>query len=142
MERTPGGGGTAPGPGARGRSPVEAADLDRARRPGVPKERPPEPWPNSRPVPRRMTAEPAVPRHGRPGKTMPPVYGTSTPPRGVSGALRRAAYRLPDHFTNHWLLLLAADRVEAAGLRLRRALRLALPALAVALVARRLLRAR
>jgi hypothetical protein len=127
-------------PPLRGRPPVEAVDLDRANRPGVPKERPPQPWPNSRPVPERMTARPSVPRHGRPGKPMPPVYGTAVPLRGVSGAIRAAAYRLPDHVTNHWTLLMLADGVEAWGRRARRLLWLAVPAVALVLVARTLAR--
>jgi hypothetical protein len=99
------------------RSPVEPVDLDPSRRPGVPKERPPQPWPNSRFPPQRMTAAPSAPRHGRPNKPMPPVYGTAVPPRGVSGALRKAAYRYPDHVATHWLMLLLADRVDSWGTR-------------------------
>lgn len=41
------------------------------------------------------------------------VFGTSVPPRGLSGAMRRAAYRIPEHYTTHWLALLLADRVDA-----------------------------
>src|SRR5690606_6810186 len=41
-----------------------------------------------------------------------PVFGTAQPPHGVSGALRRAAYRLPERRARHWLLLLLADRVD------------------------------
>lgn len=125
------------GSAQRGR-PFEAVDLDRANRPGVPKERPPQPWPNSRAVPERMTARSAVPKHGRPGKPMPPVYSTAVPLRGVSGAIRKAAYRLPDHHTNHWMLLMLADGVEAWGRRARKLLLYAVPAVALALVARSL----
>lgn len=129
------------GEGARigGRAPVEAADLDPARRPGVPSERPPQPWPNSRFPPQHMTAEPAVPGHGRPGKQMPPVYGTAVPLRGLSGAIRKAAYGYPDHVAAHWLLLLLGDRVDAWGTRAWRLLRVGAPAAAVALLARRML---
>ncbi|MGC4000239.1 MAG: hypothetical protein QM767_23490 [Anaeromyxobacter sp.] len=117
--------------------PFEAVDLDRANRPGHPKERAPQPWPNSRPDPVRQRGRSAVPRHGRAHKPFPPVFSTALPPRGLSGAIRRAAYRLPDHVTNHWLLLLLADRVESWGKRTRRALAVAVPAAAAALLVRR-----
>jgi hypothetical protein len=41
-----------------------------------------------------------------------PVFGTAQPARGLSGAMRRAAYRLPEHRAARWALLLAADRVD------------------------------
>jgi hypothetical protein len=128
---------TRPAAAARPRPPVEAVDLDPANRPGVPKERRPEPWPNSRFPPRRMTARPSVPKHGRLGKPMPPVYSTEVPLRGVSGAVRRMAYRYPDHVPSHWLLLLLGDRVDAWGSRARRVLPFAIPALALLFVATR-----
>ncbi len=129
-----------PGPGeATGRRspPVEAVDLDPANRPGVPRERDPRPWPNSRPQPARMRGEPATPRHGRPGKPMTPVFSTANPPRGLSGLIRRAAYRLPDHYTNHWLLLLLADRVQSWTRRARNAALVVVPAAAIVLALRR-----
>lgn len=49
-----------------------------------------------------------------------PVFGTSVPLRGVSGAIRRLAYeRFSEARAAHWLLLLAGDRVDAAESRLR-----------------------
>ena len=126
-----------------GRSPVEAVDLDPARRPGVPAERPPQPWPNARfPVARMRGRPSSVPRHGRPGKTMPPVYGTAVPLRGLSGIIRRAAYRLPDHATMHWLLLMLGDRVDSWGTRAWRAVGIVTPFALVGLVASRVLRPR
>jgi hypothetical protein len=122
-----------------GRPPVEAVDRDRAQRPGVPKERPPQPWPNARPHPARMSAPPSVPTHGRPNKQLPPVYSTAVPPRGLNGLIRRAAYRIPDHRASHWLVLMLADRVQAVGRQGTIALWFVLPALAVAVVGRRLL---
>jgi hypothetical protein len=46
----------------------------------------------------------------RPGLT--PVFGTSTPPRGLSGMMRRAAFKFSENDLRHWLILLAADRVN------------------------------
>ncbi len=42
----------------------------------------------------------------------PAVFGTSTPPSGVSGMMRRAAFRFSENDWWHWLLLLGADRVN------------------------------
>ena len=42
----------------------------------------------------------------------PAVVGTSVPPRGVSGALRRLAFRWSESNWLHWLILLGADRVD------------------------------
>jgi hypothetical protein len=42
------------------------------------------------------------------------VFGTSAPPRGLSGAIRKYAYRrFSEGRAAHWLLLLGADRVDA-----------------------------
>jgi hypothetical protein len=40
------------------------------------------------------------------------VFGTSTPPRGVSGMIRRHAFRYSESEWAHWLMLMAADRVN------------------------------
>jgi hypothetical protein len=40
------------------------------------------------------------------------VFGTSTPPSGVSGALRRIAFRYSESSYGHWLPLMLADRVS------------------------------
>jgi hypothetical protein len=47
----------------------------------------------------------------RPGVTR--VFGTSTPPRGLSGVLRRYAFRFSEGSSGHWLTLILADRVNA-----------------------------
>lgn len=41
------------------------------------------------------------------------VFGTVTPPSGLSGQLRRHAFRYSEGNWNHWLTLLLADRVNA-----------------------------
>jgi len=46
----------------------------------------------------------------RPGITS--VFGTSTPPRGLSGAIRRYAFRYSEATTAHWMGLILADRVD------------------------------
>ena len=40
------------------------------------------------------------------------VYGTSMPPRGLSGMIRRLAFRSSESSYGHWLPLLIADRVN------------------------------
>ncbi len=87
-------------------------DLDPKDRPAVPKEsfdpgatgahwhfpeRQAERWP------REMS-----PEH----RMLPPVFGTSCPPKGLSGAIRRYAYRYSEGRLSHWLLLVLGDRVD------------------------------
>ena len=97
----------------RARIPGWGADLDPADRPSVPREQPalgtgahwdfperqPETWPRERSV------EHAI---------LPPVFGTTCPPKGLSGVIRRYAYsRFSEARAAHWLLLIAADRVDS-----------------------------
>ena len=41
------------------------------------------------------------------------VFGTSTPPSGLSGMIRRYAFKYSESHYGHWLPLLLADRVNA-----------------------------
>ncbi len=45
-------------------------------------------------------------------KVLPAALGTSTPPRGLSGVLRRQAFRFSESQWGHWLLLMLADRID------------------------------
>src|SRR5829696_4720127 len=104
----------------RARIPGWGVDLDPADRPAVPRERfdPaatgahwefPERQPETRP--RERSIEHAF---------LTPVFGTTAPPRGVSGAIRRYSYaRFSEARAAHWLLLIAADRVDAWESHLR-----------------------
>lgn len=40
------------------------------------------------------------------------VFGTTVPPAGLSGAIRRAAFNFSENSYGHWLPLMAADRVQ------------------------------
>ena len=40
------------------------------------------------------------------------VFGTSTPPSGPSGAIRRLAFKYSESSYGHWLPLMLADRVS------------------------------
>lgn len=42
----------------------------------------------------------------------PAVFGTSTPPSGLSGAIRRLAFRWSESNWLHWLMLMGADRIN------------------------------
>jgi len=46
----------------------------------------------------------------RPGVTR--VFGTSTPPAGLSGAIRRYAYKYSEATATHWMTLILADRID------------------------------
>jgi hypothetical protein len=109
-----------PSESLRARIPGWGADLDPADRPSVPKlrwqadktgahwdfpERQPEKWPRERSIEHAF---------------LTPVFGTSCPPKGLSGALRKLSYRrYSEGRAAHWLLLLAADRVDAWESHLR-----------------------
>jgi hypothetical protein len=44
---------------------------------------------------------------------LPPVFGTTCPPKGLSGVIRKYAYaKYSEGRAAHWLLLMAADRVD------------------------------
>jgi hypothetical protein len=97
----------------RARIPGWGVDLDPKDRPSVPRERfdlnqsgahwhfperQPEKWPRERSIEHRF---------------LTPVFGTSCPPKGISGLMRRRAYAFSEARAAHWLILLAADRVDA-----------------------------
>lgn len=86
-------------------------DLDPKDRPAYPKEvfnrntgahwtypeEQPELWPREK-----------SPEHAQ----LTPVFGTTQPLKGLSGAIRKAAYNLSEGRASHWLLLIFADRVD------------------------------
>ena len=49
----------------------------------------------------------------RPGLTR--VFGTTLPPSGASGVLRRIAFKYSESDMRHWVLLMMADRVQMVG---------------------------
>lgn len=56
-------------------------------------------------VPRERSIE-----HAR----LTPVFGSTCPTKGLSGVLRRQAFTFSEGRAAHWLILLAADRVDVA----------------------------
>jgi hypothetical protein len=85
-------------------------DLGPTARPGVPRERRAGDtlWHGEPPEPQRGAA--LLSRSGV--RTPTPVFGTAQPARGLSGAVRRLAYGIPEHRAGRWALLLAADRLD------------------------------
>lgn len=88
------------------------ADLKREDRPAVPMERSPPridvPWddpPPQQPVTVEILRSIERPEYSR-------TFGTRCPPKGLSGMLRRAAFRHSENDLRHWLTLIAADRVN------------------------------
>jgi hypothetical protein len=100
-----------------------AVDTSIARRPGHPMEREPEPIANAHWLkPDRQPPQAGVLMD--PSRTeLTATFGTEHPPRGVSGMLRRAAYKLPDYRARRWALLIFADRVDALEAKLVRTLK-------------------
>jgi hypothetical protein len=100
----------------RARIPGWGVDLDPADRPSFPRERFDPgatgahwefPDRQEELQPRERSIE-----HG----ILPPVFGTVAPLHGVSGLIRRTAYkRYSEARLAHWLLLIAGDRVDALG---------------------------
>ncbi|MDB5900774.1 MAG: hypothetical protein JWP22_1884 [Ramlibacter sp.] len=88
------------------------ADLDPAMRPAVPMERTPQRFVTIAENIDRQPDRGVKVFHSteRPGMT--PVYGTAQPPSGVSGLIRKAAFRHSENDLRHWLMLLFADRVN------------------------------
>lgn len=102
--------------------PEHAVDADKARRPGHPMEQGPEPIANAHWL--KPDQQPAVPGLlVDPSRTLTCTFGTQHPPRGLSGVLRRAAYRLPDYRMRRWAMLIFADRVDTLESGLARAAR-------------------
>lgn len=105
----------------RARIPGWGADLDPADRPSYPKELSLTPedngahwdFPDRQPElsPRERSIEHTM---------LPPVFGTAQPLSGVSGGIRRFAYRrFSEGRAAHWLLLVLGDRVDSTGSHLR-----------------------
>lgn len=96
------------GQGIEGRG----ADLDPSQRPGIPMELNPQPLPGSQvPITPQQSDYPVLLHGGKQRK--PPVYGTAAPPKALSGMLRKLAYKYPDHWARHWMMLIMADRVDS-----------------------------
>src|SRR3954469_13009745 len=88
------------------------SDVDPQVRPGVPRDKAPDigaetlyPEIEQQQPPHRIHKST---EHGQ----MTPVFGTSCPPRGLSGRLRDAAYKWSEGRLARWMTLMLADRVD------------------------------
>jgi len=88
------------------------ADLDHKNRPGIPMERTPPRFIHAHEgkLPQQPETVEILTSTERPGIT--PIFGTKQPPKGLSGMMRRLAFRWAENDMRHWLILLAADRVN------------------------------
>lgn len=99
------------------------ADLDHANRPAYPMERTPPRlegvhWDEPEQQPETVEVLHSIER-----PDITPVFGTTVPPSGLSGRVRETAFKYSENDIRHWMLLLAADRinmVEGIGADLRR----------------------
>lgn len=88
------------------------ADLDHKNRPAYPKERVPARdigvhWLSPDYQDRKVEI---LKSNERPEMT--PVFGTTVPPSGFSGVLRRWAFKFSENDVRHWLILITADRIN------------------------------
>jgi hypothetical protein len=88
------------------------SDADPAKRPAYPKERTPPRYINAHWENPEQQLQKVRIFHSteRPGIT--PVFGTSTPPSGLSGFIREMAYKYSENDVRRWYMLVAADRVN------------------------------
>jgi hypothetical protein len=88
------------------------SDLDPKVRPGVPRDKAPELGvellypPIQQQVPRIKIHKST--EHGR----LTPIFGTSCPPQGLSGAIRDFGYKYSEGRLLRWMALMFADRVN------------------------------
>jgi hypothetical protein len=88
------------------------SDLDPATRPGVPRDKAPEIGVETLYPPfQRQVPKVKIHKSNEHGQ-LTPVFGTSCPPRGLSGLIRDFAYRFSEGQLPHWQTLMLADRVN------------------------------
>ena len=103
----------------RARIPGWGVDIDRRDRPSDPRERIAPAVDARSDFPERQKEK--MPRERSiEHETLPPVFGSTFPPKGLSGLVRRYAYcSFSEGRAAHWLLLLAADRLDVAESRVQ-----------------------
>lgn len=87
-------------------------DLDHANRPAYPMERMPARLAGDHSHPPAKQAQAGEIRKSIEGPAMPRFFGTPQPLSGVSGMLRRSAFKYSESDLRHWMILLFADRVN------------------------------
>ena len=109
----------------RARIPGWGVDLDPRDRPSVPRLQHPAPAPGVHwDFPERQ-AELRSRERSVEHAFLTPVFGTTLPPKALSGLLRRLSYRrFSEARAAHWLILLLADRVDVVESRVHALVRL------------------
>ena len=88
------------------------SDLEPRMRPGVPRDKAPGLGGESLYPPiEQQVAKVKIHKSNEHGR-LTPVFGTSCPPKGLSGLVRDFAYRFSEGQRPHWLTLMLADRID------------------------------
>lgn len=87
------------------------SDLDRGKRPAFAMEVEPQDQDHDHGEPQQQRRDIEVlVSNERPGIT--PLFGTGPEPAGISGAIRRFAFKFTENDIRHFMLLLLADRIN------------------------------
>jgi len=88
------------------------SDVDPATRPGVPRDKAPDIGAEHLYIDITRQNPPHRIHKSTEHGQLTPVFGTSCPPKGLSGRIRDAAYRLSEGRLARWMTLMLADRVN------------------------------
>jgi hypothetical protein len=88
------------------------SDLDAASRPGVPRDKAPDIGREFLYPPFKQQETDVLILKSTEHERLTPVFGTTCPPRGLSGLIRRIAYRFSEGRLARWMLLMSADRID------------------------------
>jgi hypothetical protein len=88
------------------------SDLDPETRPGVPRDKAPDIGAEHLYIDITRQKPPHRIHKSTEHAQLTPVFGTSCPPKGLSGRIRDAAYRLSEGRLSRWMALMFADRVD------------------------------
>jgi hypothetical protein len=88
------------------------ADLDHKNRPAYPMERTPPRLEGVHWHEPEQQQENVKILHSNERPSITPVFGTTVPPSGISGKVRETAFKFSENDIRHWMLLLAADRIN------------------------------
>jgi hypothetical protein len=88
------------------------SDLEREVRPGVPRDKAPDIGADSLYIDVTAQTPPHRIHKSTEHAQLTPVFGTSCPPRGLSGRLRDIGYRWSEGRLARWMTLMLADRVN------------------------------
>ena len=88
------------------------SDVDPSSRPGVPRDKAPDIGAEHLYIDITRQQPPHRIHKSTEHGQLTPVFGTSCPPRGLSGRIRDAAYRYSEGRLSRWMMLMLADRVD------------------------------